>query len=237
MSFYSEFAPWYREVFPFREATYRFLGDHAGSAGSAVLDGGCGPGSYCGRFLSEGFRVTGIDLDPKMIDSAAAAYPAGEFRCMDIAALASLKSSFQLVYSIGNVLAYLSLDRLEQFLGDVYAALEPGGSWIFQVVNWDYLLCLQEYTFPVITIDDGQVAFHRRYRQISPEAVAFEVWLSSGERRLFHEQSELYPCSSEVFLRLHAAAGFSLDGVFAGFDKSAYLNSRNSGLVMAFRKP
>ncbi len=236
MSFYSEFAPWYREVFPFREATYQFLCDHAGVQGSALLDAGCGPGSYCGRFLGDGFRVTGIDLDPKMIESASAAYPVGEFRCMDITALASLNRSFQLIYSIGNVLAYLSVERLEQFLGSVYEALEPGGSWIFQVVNWDYLLTQQEYTFPVITIDEGRVTFHRRYRHISPDHVAFEVWLSSGGDILFHEESKLYACSSETFLRLHAAAGFSLEGVYAGFDKSAFLKSRNSGLVMAFTK-
>ena len=236
MSFYSWFAPYYELVFPFREEVYSFLREHAGRYGSAVLDAGCGPGHYCGMFLRDGFRVTGIDLDRMMIDAASAAYPQGVFQCMDIAGIASLQSSFKLVYSIGNVLAHLPFESMEAFLADVYAALEPGGGWIVQVVNWDYLLTLLDYTFPVKTLGGGVVTFDRCYSQISPERVVFDVQLSVEGKTVFNEQSHLFPFTSDLLLRLHQDAGFSLAGVYGGFDRSEFRKDQNSGLIMVYKK-
>ncbi|NTV17115.1 MAG: class I SAM-dependent methyltransferase, partial [Chlorobiaceae bacterium] len=127
-------------------------------------------------------------------------------------------------------------ERLAVFLTSVYAALETGGCWIFQLVNWDYLLSLKEYTFPVKTLAPYSIEFHRRYSLISAEQVVFEVQLNKRGKIVFKEQSRLYPLTSEVLLKLHAAAGFSLEGIFSGFDKSGFSSSRNSGLIMVFTK-
>ena len=236
MSFYSDFAPYYELIFPVRKQVYAFLREYAGRSPGAVLDAGCGPGHYCGMFLRDGFRVTGIDLDRMMIDAATIAYPHGVFRCMDITEIGSLQVSFQLIYSIGNVIAHITHERLKNFLADGYAALETGGFWIVQVVNWDYLLGFNEYPFPVKSIGDGMVIFRRRYSRISHEGVAFEVELTVEGVSVFNEQFQLYPITSDALLRLHQDAGFSLAGVYAGFDKSGYRNDRDSGLVMVFTK-
>ncbi|MEI8185523.1 MAG: class I SAM-dependent methyltransferase [Chlorobiaceae bacterium] len=236
MSFYSDFAPYYEKVFPFREQVYSFLREHAGRLGGAVLDAGCGPGHYCGMFLRDGFRVTGIDLDQMMIDAASAAYPQGIFNCMDIAEIGSLENSFQLAYSIGNVLAHLPFERLGTFIEDSYAILQTRGYWIVQLVNWDYLLTQKDYTFPVKTIFDGSVTFHRRYSRISPEGVVFEAKLIIEGATVFNEQTKLYPLASDLFFRLHQAAGFLLEGVYADFDKSKFRKECQSGLIMVFRK-
>jgi SAM-dependent methyltransferase len=237
MSFYTEFAPFYSQIFPFREEVYLFLREYAASSGSKVLDAGCGPGFYCGRFLHDGFRVMGIDLDAGMIGAAVDAFPQAEFRCMDITGIGLLHGSFQMIYSIGNVLAHLSTDRLPLLIGSVYDKLDSGGYWVFQVVNWDYILTLREYTFPVKSIESGLAEFHRRYELISQKSVIFDVELISDGKSVFREQSTLYPQREEEFLQLHARAGFSAEGVYGGFDKREYLKSRNSGLVMVFRKP
>ena len=236
MSLYSEFAPWYEQLFPFREEVYLFLREHASTQGTRILDAGCGPGHYCSRFERDGFRATGIDLDPNMIKEAAAASPDAEFHCMDIASLASLHQSFGLIYSIGNVVAHLPPLRFSTFLQEVYTALEPGGCWIFQVVNWDYLLGLDEYSFPVKTVGDGSVAFYRRYPLIAHDRVIFDVELISEGKKVFHEQTTLYPLSADSFLQRHNAAGFALSGIYAGFDKTPFIRERNSGLVMVFVK-
>jgi SAM-dependent methyltransferase len=236
MSFYSEFAGWYEQVLPFREEVYLFLREHAAPPGSAVLDAGCGPGHYCRRFQEEGFRPTGIDLDPKMIAAAAATSPAVTFQTMDIADLASLTQSFCLIYSIGNVVAHLSPDRFSAFLSQVHTALQPGGRWIFQTVNWDYLLKLSEYRFPLKTVGDGSVSFYRRYLDISPEQVIFQVELLADNQKIFSEQATLYPLTADGYLHRHEAAGFTLEGRYAGFDKTPFNREHNSGLVMVFRK-
>jgi len=236
MSLYSEFAGWYEQVFPFREEVYLFLCEHASHPGSAVLDAGCGPGHYCSRFHLDGFQATGIDLDPKMIAVAAATSPAVAYHAMDIAELASLKRSFRLIYSIGNVVAHLSPDRFSAFLGQVHAALEPGGCWIFQTVNWDYLLKLSEYRFPLKTVGDGSVFFNRRYLDISPEQVIFQVELLADNREIFSDQAILYPLTADDYLQCHETAGFALAGMYAGFDKTPFNSEQNSGLVMVFTK-
>jgi len=236
MSLYSEFAPWYEQLFPFRKEVYLFLFGHAGTSGSSILDAGCGPGHYCARFQRDGFRSTGIDLDPKMIVEAAASFPDPEFHCMSIEEVASLRRSFRLIYSTGNVVAHLPPARFSAFLQDVYVALEPGGCWIFQVVNWDYILGLAEYRFPVKTVDNGSVTFYRRYPIISQERVIFDVELVSGGQKVFHEQTTLYPLTADSFLQRHSDAGFSLTGMYAGFDKKHFNRERDSGLVMVFMK-
>jgi SAM-dependent methyltransferase len=236
MSFYSEFANYYDQFFPLREEVYSFLKEQAGRYGGAVLDAGCGTGSYCGRFLHDGFRVTGVDLDNMMIDAAKASYPEGTFLCMDITGIASISGKFQFIYSIGNVLAHLSPERLAGFLASVHAVLETGGCWIFQLVNWDYLLTLKEYTFPVKALAASSTEFHRCYSLISAEQVVFEVQLSKRGKIVFNEQSLLYPLTSEALVKMHTNAGFSLEGIFSGFDKSGFTSDRNSGLVMAFAK-
>lgn len=236
MSFYSEFALWYEQIFPFRGEVYLFLREHAAPPGNAILDAGCGPGHYCSRFQLDGFRATGIDLDPEMIAAAEATSPAVAFHAMDIAELASLKQSFRLIYSIGNVVAHLSPDRFSAFLAQVHAALEPGGCWIFQTVNWDYLLTLSEYRFPVKTVGDGSVSFYRSYPDISPEQVIFEVELQADNHKIFSEQAILYPLTADSFRQRHEATGFTMEGIYAGFDKTPFSREHNSGLVMVFTR-
>jgi SAM-dependent methyltransferase len=236
MSLYSEFAGWYEQVFPFREEVYLFLREHAALPPCAVLDAGCGPGHYCRRFQHDGFQATGIDLDPEMIAAAAATSPTVAFHAMDITDLASLNQSFSLIYSIGNVVAHLSPDRFSVFLSQVHAALEPGGCWIFQTVNWDYLLTLPEYRFPVKTVGNGSVSFHRRYLDIAPEQVIFEVELLADNKRIFNEQTTLYPLTADCYRQRHEAAGFKLAGLYSGFDKTPFSREHNSGLVMVLTK-
>ena len=236
MSLYSEFAGWYEQVFPFREEVYLFLREHAIPPGSAVLDAGCGPGHYCSRFHLDGFQATGIDLDSQMIAAAAATSPSVSFQAMDIAELAALKQSFRLIYSIGNVVAHLSPDRFSGFLAQVHAALEPGGCWIFQTVNWDYLLRFTEYSFPVKTVGEGSVSFHRRYLDISPKQVIFQVELQADNQKIFNDQAILYPLTADGYLQRHEAAGFLLEGTYSGFDKKTFSREQNSGLVMVFTK-
>jgi SAM-dependent methyltransferase len=235
-SFYSEFAPYYEQVFPFREEVYSFLTGLAGPKGSRLLDLGCGPGHYCGRFFLEGFRAEGIDLDPKMIEAASAAYPGAFFRCIDIGDPAALPGPFRMIYSIGNVLSHLPSSQLMPFFCRVHAALEKGGCWVFQVVNWDYLLTLKEYSFPEKKIANDNVSFYRSYPNISRERVVFDVRLVSGGAVIFRESSHLCPTTSETYRKLLESCGFVFESLYAGFDESVFKKEKNSGLVMVFRK-
>ncbi len=238
MSFYSFFAADYERIFPFREEVYRFLQSYAGEEGSRVLDVGCGPGHYCGRFAADGYVAAGIDLDRAMIDEAVRRYPAAGFRCLDMRDVDSVPGSIHCAYSIGNVAAHLRPDELARFLGKVGGMLEPGGSWIMQVMNWDALAGMEAYEFPVRAIgrEGGEATFHRAYRFIERGTVLFSVSLKQAGRELFGEEATLYPLTVRNYLDLHRKAGFTMVAICSDFTGKPLAEVPGSGLVMVFRK-
>lgn len=238
MSFYSGFAEDYERVFPFREEVYRFLRAHAGEPGGKALDVGCGPGHYCGMFATDGYCVTGIDLDEAMITEACRRYPEVMFRCLDMRNVDVAGSGFRCIYSIGNVMAHLPQAELPGFLSKVFAMLEQGGCWIMQVMNWDALEGVDDYAFPAKSIDRrGSVAtFLRRYDRISPESMMFSISLVQDGAALFDDQTTLYPVSVERYQRLHESAGFRSMEICADFVGSPLRKEPGTGLVMSFRK-
>jgi SAM-dependent methyltransferase len=238
MSFYSGFAEVYERVFPFREEVYRFLRAHAGEPGGKVLDVGCGPGHYCGRFAGDGYQATGVDLDEAMIAQAVQHYCGARFLCLDMRDMKAAGSGYRCIYSIGNVMAHLDRDDLVRFLGTVHAMLDGGGVWIMQVMNWDALSGMREYEFPSKTIEReaATATFSRRYDFTGPDAVTFSISISQGGEALFEDRMTLYPVSTETYLHLHESAGFRFTESGADFVGSPLRREPGSGLVMAFRK-
>ncbi|NTU94342.1 MAG: class I SAM-dependent methyltransferase [Chlorobiaceae bacterium] len=239
MSCYGGFAEEYERIFPFRQEVYRFLLTHAGEAGSSVLDVGCGPGHYCGMFSRDGYRVRGIDLDSTMIEVAARSYPDASFSCIDMRNVELAGEGFRFVYAIGNVAAHLPGEAFAGFVGKVNAMLVHGGRWVVQVMNWDALMPLTCYEFPVRTIEghDGALTFHRRYDAITSESLVFSISLRRAGAVLYSEQASLYPLSTEMYLQLHESAGFECLEVDADFSGAPLRQVPGSGLVMVFGKP
>ena len=236
MSLYSEFSEHYEEVFPLREEIVCFLQAHTTQKGENILDLGCGPGHYCGRLQQDGFSALGIDLDEKMISAARNKYPEARFYCLDVNGIDTIDERFHTIYSIGNVMAHIPHSQLRSLLFSIKKLLYPGGYWIFQVVNWDYLLKLPQYTFPVKSLAGGTITFHREYEEISEEQVMFHVFMQSANATLFDEKLRLYPLRSNDYLNLHSAAGFHPVGLYADFNKKEYRKKADSGAIFVFSK-
>ncbi len=236
MSLYSEFSEYYEETFPLREEVYGFLKAHLRGSDGKILDLGCGPGHYCGKFQADGYYAFGIDLDKEMIGAARKKYPEARFFCMNMSGIDTLNERFHTIYSIGNVLAHVSLDELHSLLPKIRKLLYPHGHWIFQAVNWDYILTRQRYTFPVKSLAEGKITFHREYEDISEQHVSFRSCMKSGDASIFDEQVPLYPLRSGEYLRLHQKAGFHPAGIYADFKKSRYKKEADSGAVFVFSK-
>lgn len=239
MSMYSAFAREYEQIFPFRDEVYRFLRFHAGAAGGKVLDVGCGPGHYCGRFAGDGYRAAGIDLDPQMIAVARERYPSADFHCLDMRDIASAGVGYGCIYSIGNVVSHLQPERRALFVQNVQAMLAPGGRWAMQIMNWDALAGVDRYDFPVRTIGAGAdvLSFHRRYDRLAPESFRFSVSLRLGGREVFGEHAALYPVAAATLRLLHQDAGLTCLGTWADFKGSPPVTEPGTGLVMVFEKP
>lgn len=114
-----------------------FAGDL--SAGTRVLDVGCGNGFACGEFLKRGCKVVGIDLSVEGIDQARRAYPEGRFELLaaDSDILDHLgEEPFDIVIST-EVVEHLYAPR--EWAAGCHAALKPGGTFICTTPYHGYL--------------------------------------------------------------------------------------------------
>lgn len=235
MSFYSEFSECYEETFPLREEVYRFL--HSLTAGDKgnILDLGCGTGHYCNRFHEDGFSATGVDSNAEMIEAARKKYPAPFFYTLDIMNIDSLQGPFDCIFSIGNVLAHIPREKLDPLLQNIRTLLKPDGKWIFQVVNWDYIVPKKLYTFPVRSLAEERLQLHRSYEGITQKAVLFHSIMKEGETILFDEKITLYPLLTDDCIAIHHDSGFALQGLYADFQKKTYRKNSESGAVYVFK--
>jgi len=236
MPLYAEFAEYYEAIFPFSETVYSFLRRFLTVAGTRCLDIGCGTGHYAGRLAADGFTTVGIDLDAAMIAYAKQHYPNATFHCMNMLDIAGLGESFDTIYCIGNTAAHLTQVQFARFLKTVNHILSPGGSWILQVMNWDYVLTQAHVTFPPLEAKQEPVTFLREYRDVSEQAVIFHTRLKSGAQLLFEGNVSLYPLRSDQYLRLHEQVGFKCVGHFADYAGHSFDPDVFSAQVFVFRK-
>ena len=79
-----------------------------------VLDAGCGPGRAAGYLHSRGHRVVGVDIDPLLIEAAAADYPGPTYVVADLADLTlsmlGADEPFDAALCAGNVMAFVAED-------------------------------------------------------------------------------------------------------------------------------
>lgn len=234
-SFYSDFADYYRAVFPVDEAAYALLVETLGRPPASVLDIGCGTGDYCGRLARDGFSALGVDSDEEMVRAAAETFPDAEFRVLDARHVASLERVFDAAFSIGNTLAHVSRNELPSVLSAARGVLDAGSPWVAQTVNWDRLLGLSSYRFPDVELEGGAVRFERRYPRISTDRVRFETRLSRGSDTLFEGGVWLHPVASSDFVALSEACGFELERHTGSFDGSRFDAASSASSVFVFR--
>lgn len=232
--FYTNFAKDYEEIFPYRENIYSFLHSYLKTKNTRILDIGCATGHYCGKFSSEGYNVSGIDLDSAMIDMARKYYRDPEFKVLNLTDLQKIKITFDLVYSTGNVMAHISAEDFTSFLQSLKRKLTERGIWIFQVINWDYILKLNEFDFPII--ETGSKIFHRKYTEITSKDLIFTSELKNKPdgTSVFKDKVRMYPLSSEAYIKMHENMGFKLLGQYKDYRGGEYSPLEFSANIFVF---
>jgi SAM-dependent methyltransferase len=110
----------------------------AGIRDGCVVDLGCGSGIWARELVQAGYDVVGIDLSPAMIALARRRVPRGDFRAESL--MTSKLPRCRAVTCLGEPFNYLfdergGPERLGEVFRRVYAALEPGGAFIFDVAE------------------------------------------------------------------------------------------------------
>ena len=100
--------------------------DAMAARGSRILDAGCGSGRVGGYLARAGHTVTGVDLDPHLIEVARADHPEARWEVGNLAEL-GLPAPFDLAVCAGNVLTFLAGSERRPALARLAAHLAPEG--------------------------------------------------------------------------------------------------------------
>ena len=101
------------------------LADAMAPRGARVLDVGCGQGRMGVYLHARGHRVTGVDIDPYLVDRACEQCPDATWEVADLADDGWAAGPFDLAVSAGNVLAFVDPADRGAVLANLTARLAP----------------------------------------------------------------------------------------------------------------
>lgn len=187
----------YEEQFPDPEhLAARFVLDLLGryGGGADVLDVGCGSGRDAAHWSRNGYRVTGIDTSPRMIEYAQRQCPDGTFALADMRTF-RLDAAFDAITCLDSAFLYCHTNSdLDDFLERCRAHLRPGGMLIAEMRNGAFFLGNSELL-------DGV-----RERSVQWKGVAYRsrtrLWIDHSEQLLRRERIWDWPdCGRELIQR------------------------------------
>lgn len=106
------------------------LADAMAPRGARILDVGCGQGRMGVYLAARGHQVTGVDLDPHLIDRARQACPDATWEVADLASDGWAEGPFDLAVSAGNVLAFVDPAERGAVLANLAARLSPAADGV-----------------------------------------------------------------------------------------------------------
>lgn len=101
--------------------------DAMAARGSRILDVGCGQGRTGAYLAARGHRVTGVDLDPHLIERARQSCSDATWEVADLASDGWAPGPFDLAVSAGNVLTFVDPAQRGAVLRNLAARLVPAG--------------------------------------------------------------------------------------------------------------
>jgi len=231
----------YRPMFT-EETTGAEVGFIAGALGlhpgSAVLDLACGYGRHAVGVARQGARVTGLDFNPRYLTLAAEeARRAGvEVRWMagDMRAL-PFEREFDGVYSYYTSFGYFSDEENERVLAGVARALKPGGRFLLEMANRDWIL-----THPLQRVwnqrEDGSLHMEESSLDLKSSRVVsrlIHIGPDGGSRLTKEYVLRVYTCAE--LTALCARYGLAVTEVWGGADKSPYSTESRRLVILAAR--
>jgi glycine/sarcosine N-methyltransferase len=211
MEFYRILSKAYDEVFPFSEETFTFLKSYANGA---VLDVGCATGAYVKRFHDEGITAEGIEYVPELIKYRKNV-SVGDMRNLS----EDFDGKFSLVYCIGNTLAHCNgTTDAEAILKGFAKALEPKGTCIIQILNYDKILESRPSELPLIKTES--TTFRRGYIYTN-NAIIFKGTLTVDDAT-HTSDVQLYPLTLSELNYTAVKSGFTLKEVYGSYSKAPF---------------
>ncbi len=193
--------------------------------GTAVLDLACGYGRHAIGMAARGYVMTGVDFNPQYLAIAATeSATAGvdvRWRPGDMRAL-PFEREFGAVYSFFTSFGYFGDDENEQVLAGIARALKPGGRFLLDMMNRDWLLTHpQQRTWT--QREDGALFMEETSLDLVPSRVVARQMLidpTGGPQVTKEYFLRAYTCAElTALLRRH---GLEVKQVHGGTDRRPY---------------
>lgn len=141
-----------------------------------VLDVTCGTGSQVFWLAKRGYEVTGYDISEKMISIARQKAEKEELDVVfGVADMCTVQAGqFDAVLSIFNAVGHLTKDDFETAMKNIHTNLNPGGLYLFDIFNLDYLRAddnITKLTIDWLKREDDVVMREIQYSTISTDGV------------------------------------------------------------------
>lgn len=255
---YAAVADLYDHVLPYKDrADVAFFVDAARASGGSVLELGCGTGRVLIPTARAGIEIVGLDLSAQMLDvcrrrlraepeavQSLAGLERGDMRAFDLGREFALVTipfrPFQHLLTVEDQLVCLAC---------IHRHLKKGGALILDMFNPSLDAIVNQpigeemAEEPEFTMPDGRrvvrrhrTVSHDRFTQVSSfELIHYVTHPDGGKERLVHafKLRMVYRFEAEHLL---ARAGFAVEQLYAGYDRSAYGSTYPGELVFVARK-
>ncbi len=239
--FYSSISEYYTDLFPFNPDQLLFVKEKSGGLeGKNILDLGCGTGELACRLARNGAIVKAVDLNESFISQAkeGTSHETVEYRFADMMETNRLfaPGSFDSVICFGNTLVHLpDLAQIGRLVEKVSKVLKPGGMFLIQILNYDYILDARPDKLPMI--ENERIKFVRSY--FYPEGSVYirfrtVLMMKNGQNPVENETS-LLPLKSSELVRILTERDFSEINLYSGF-KLGPIGGNHLPLVVSCRK-
>ncbi|MFA6037723.1 MAG: class I SAM-dependent methyltransferase [Legionellales bacterium] len=210
-----------------------------------VLDMTCGTGSQVFWLAKRGFEVTGSDINSKMLTIAkrkalVKKYPV-EFFKKDIRT--AQLGEFDAVITIFNAIGHLTKRDFEKAVRNIYNNLKPGGLYIFDINNLNYLLKGNNITH--LTIDWQEATGNKKIREIQYSTINKAGILASyttsyiqkndAQPKIIKQAQTLQVYTASQLTEILQQNEFKVIGKFA-IDGKKFMETKSDRILMIAKK-
>ncbi len=238
--FYTSISKYYSEIFPYQPMQLQFVKNRVGElSGKQILDIGCATGELAFRLASEKVNVIGIDLNEDLLAQAAgrsgfrstdsnkreSEFTPPVFQMINMLELETdfPEKQFDTVLCFGNTLVHLpSISLMRQMLDGVFTVLKPGGYFLMQILNYDYVLSEPISDLPII--DTENIRFVRKYAIVENNPIIrFQTQLEvKKEVRTVSNETPLFALKSNDLTDMMKDTGFLEIELFSNFKQEPF---------------
>jgi glycine/sarcosine N-methyltransferase len=243
-AFYDELASDYDDMISFENAVAKkkkLLKSFLTSEMKSAADIGCGSGVDSIALTLSGLKVTAFDHSREMlkIAEANAARMNTKIELHNYSAdniPDKFNNQFDLVVSLGNTFANISIDKFIDSINTCQDLLKPKGQLLIQVLNYEKLISENQR---IVNIREGKDNYFIRFYDFLDEYILFNILTFSKTDLAQYKliSTKIYPHTLENFKSGLEKAGFNTFQYYSNFELSSFNLKQSKDLVVTAIKP